>query len=282
MKIISAKNISKSFDKLNVLRDVSFEVNQGEILGLLGPSGAGKTTLIKILTGQLAATSGEAFLLDKKSEQITMSDRKSIGIMMDEFGLYERLSCYDNLKIFADLHDIKRDTIRNTLKEVGLAEFEKTAAEKMSKGMKSRLRLARAFLINPTVLFLDEPTSGLDPATREAIHTMILDRKKQGCTIFLTTHNMTEAEILCDRIALLNNGCIIESGSPEEVCRRYDHLKQINMHLSNGNDISLPSAPESAQKIYEALADGSLLTIHSSEPSLEDVFMELTGNKLDR
>lgn len=282
MKIISAKNISKSFDKLNVLRDVSFEVNQGEILGLLGPSGAGKTTLIKILTGQLAATSGEAFLLDKKSEQITMSDRKNIGIMMDEFGLYERLSCYDNLKIFADLHDIKRDTIRNTLKEVGLAEFEKTAAEKMSKGMKSRLRLARAFLINPTVLFLDEPTSGLDPATREAIHTMILDRKKQGCTIFLTTHNMTEAEILCDRIALLNNGCIIESGSPEEVCRRYDHLKQINMHLSNGNDISLPSAPESAQKIYEALADGSLLTIHSSEPSLEDVFMELTGNKLDR
>lgn len=282
MKIISAKNISKSFDKLNVLRDVSFEVNQGEILGLLGPSGAGKTTLIKILTGQLAATSGEAFLLDKKSEQITMSDRKNIGIMMDEFGLYERLSCYDNLKIFADLHDIKRDTIRNTLKEVGLAEFEKTAAEKMSKGMKSRLRLARAFLINPTVLFLDEPTSGLDPATREAIHAMILDRKKQGCTIFLTTHNMTEAEILCDRIALLNNGCIIESGSPEEVCRRYDHLKQINMHLSNGNDISLPSAPESAQKIYEALADGSLLTIHSSEPSLEDVFMELTGNKLDR
>ena len=282
MKIISAKNISKSFDKLNVLRDVSFEINQGEIFGLLGPSGAGKTTLIKILTGQLAATSGEAFLLDKKSEHITMSDRKNIGIMMDEFGLYERLSCYDNLKIFADLHDIKRDAIQNTLKEVGLAGFEKTAAEKMSKGMKSRLRLARAFLINPSILFLDEPTSGLDPATMEAIHAMILDRKKQGCTIFLTTHNMTEAEILCDRIALLNNGCIIESGSPEEVCRRYDHLKQINMHLSNGNDISLPSAPESAQKIFEAITDGSLLTIHSSEPSLEDVFMELTGNKLDR
>ena len=282
MEIISAKNINKTFDEHTVLCDVSFEVHSGEIFGLLGPSGAGKTTLIKILSGQLAATSGQAVLLGKKSEQITMSDRKSIGIMMDEFGLYERLSCYDNLKIFADLHDIKRDAIQNTLKEVGLAGFEKTAAGKMSKGMKSRLRLARAFLINPTVLFLDEPTSGLDPATMEAIHAMILDRKKQGGTIFLTTHNMTEAEILCDRIALLNNGCIIELGSPAEMCRRYDHLKQINMHLSNGNDISLPSAPESAQKIFEAITDGSLLTIHSSEPSLEDVFMELTGNKLDR
>lgn len=282
MDIISAENISKTFDKRNVLCDVSFEVHQGEILGLLGPSGAGKTTLIKILTGQLAATGGQAFLLGKKSEQITMSDRKNIGIMMDEFGLYERLSCYENLKIFADLHNIKRETIRNTLKEVGLAEFEKTPAEKMSKGMKSRLRLARAFLINPTVLFLDEPTSGLDPATMEAIHGMILDRKKQGCTIFLTTHNMAEAETLCNRIALLNNGKIIESGNPQEVCRRYDHLKQINVHLKNGKDLSLPSIPESAQEISKIIADGTLLTIHSSEPSLEDVFMELTGNTLNR
>lgn len=282
MEIISAKNISKTFDEHTVLCDVSFEVHSGGIFGLLGPSGAGKTTLIKILSGQLAATSGQAVLLGKKSEQITMSDRKSIGIMMDEFGLYERLSCYDNLKIFADLHDIKRESIRNTLREVGLAECERMTAEKLSKGMKSRLRLARAFLINPTVLFLDEPTSGLDPATMESIHSMILEKKHHGCTIFLTTHNMTEAEHLCDRIALLNDGRIIESGSPQDVCRRYDHLKQINIHLKNGQDISLPVTPESAQEISSMIIDGHLLTIHSSEPSLEDVFMELTGNKLNR
>ena len=282
MEIISAKNISKSFDEHTVLCDVSFEVHSGEIFGLLGPSGAGKTTLIKILTGQLAATSGQAVLVGKKSEQITMFDRKSIGIMMDEFGLYERLSCYDNLKIFADLHGINRESIRSTLKEVGLAECEKLPAEKLSKGMKSRLRLARAFLINPSVLFLDEPTSGLDPATMESIHSMILEKKHHGCTIFLTAHNMTEAEHLCDIIALLNDGRIIESGSPQDVCRRYDHLKQINIHLKNGQDISLPVTPESAQEISRMLTDGYLLTIHSSEPSLEDVFMELTGNKLNR
>ena len=279
--MIVASHIKKTFSNLEVLSDINFHIKQGEIFGLLGPSGAGKTTLIKILTGQLKANSGLASILDTNAENLTRNQRRHIGIMMDEFGVYERLTCYENLKVFAKLYGIKSAGIFKTLKDVGLESASKTPAHKLSKGMKSRLRLARTFLTNPKVMFLDEPTSGLDPATMEEIHAMILERKKLGCTIFLTTHNMTEAQTLCDKIALLNKGNIIETGSPMEVCRRYNRLKQISSHLTNGSDISLPASPESAAEIANLIAQGLVETVHSSEPNLETVFMELTGEKLN-
>lgn len=279
--MIYAEHIKKDFLDHKVLCDVSFHIPQGEIFGLLGPSGAGKTTLIKILTGQLTPTGGQATILGTPSEKLTMSQRRSIGIMMDEFGVYERLSCFENLKVFAKLHGVSRSEILKTLEAVGLANCEKIPAQKLSKGMKSRLRLARTFLTNPDIMFLDEPTSGLDPATAEDIHTMILERRKLGVTIFLTTHNMTEAATLCDRISLLNKGSIIESGSPSEVCRRYNRLKQISVHCTDGRDVSFPAVPASAPAISGLIADEIVETIHSSEPDLESVFMELTGNKLN-
>lgn len=282
METITARGIRREFGGRPVLIDINLSIGSGEIFGLLGPSGAGKTTLIKILTGQLAPTGGSCALFGKDSLRLTMADRRKIGIMMDEFGLYERLSCYENLKVFADLFGLHRADIIKALGDVELENAEKTSADKLSKGMKSRLRLARAFLTNPSVLFLDEPTSGLDPSTAEEIHELILKRKDAGCTVFLTTHNMQEAEKLCGRIALLNEGHIVESGSPAEVCRRYDHLKMIDIHLKSGKDLSLPAVPASAREISELIAGGELETIHSSEPSLGDVFMELTGSKLNR
>lgn len=282
MQTITINNIHREFNNRPVLININLSIGSGEIFGLLGPSGAGKTTLIKILTGQLAPTNGSSSLFGMDSMRLTMADRRRIGIMMDEFGLYERLSCYENLKVFADLYGLHREDILRALDDVGLRDAEKTPADKLSRGMKSRLRLARAFLTNPSALFLDEPTSGLDPSTMEEIHELILKRKSAGCTIFLTTHNMQEAEKLCDRIALLNEGHIVEFGSPAEVCRRYDHLKMIDIHLANGENLSLPAVPASAQKIAELVASGNLETIHSSEPSLGDVFIELTGNKLNR
>ncbi len=282
MQTITASGIRREFGGRPVLIDISLSIGSGEIFGLLGPSGAGKTTLIKILTGQLAPTGGSSALFDVDSTRLTMADRRKIGIMMDEFGLYERLTCYENLKVFADLYGLKKEDILKALDDVELRDAEKTPADKLSKGMKSRLRLARAFLTNPSVLFLDEPTSGLDPSTAEEIHELILRRRDAGCTVFLTTHNMQEAEKLCGRIALLNEGHIVESGSPAEVCRRYDHLKMIAVHLKSGEDLSLPAVPASAQRIGELIAGGELETIHSSEPSLGDVFMELTGSKLNR
>ena len=279
-KSISAEKITKSFGERKVLNEVSFEVGKGEIFGLLGPSGAGKTTIIKILTGQLKADNGSSVISGKNSAQLKGADYCGFGIMMDNFGVYERLNCAQNLKVFARLYKLPNSSVRKALEEVGLSDAEKTSASKLSKGMKSRLRLARALMTEPEVIFLDEPTSGLDPATSAEIQRLILSKKNEGKTVFLTTHNMAEAEKLCDKIALLYDGKIVEYGAPQEICRRYHHQKKLKIHLTDGSDMEIAHDLTSAETVRELLANGRIDTIHSTEPDLETVFMELTGKEL--
>lgn len=279
--MINCKNVQKSFYGKKVLSGINFDIEDGEIFGLLGPSGAGKTTLIKILTGQLGFDAGTVNVMNKPVASLTGSDKKNIGIMMDRFGVYERLSCFDNLMIFADIYGIPHFKINEVLTGVGLENDAKTPASKLSKGMRARLSLARVFMHSPELIFLDEPTSGLDPQTMKQIHKLILEKKKDGCTIFLTTHNMEEAYKLCDNVALLNEGVIVENGNPEEVCRRYNHQKKIKIHLASGEDMELEHNREAAGEIECLLSEGLLETIHSSEPTLETVFLELTGRKLE-
>ena len=277
---IAANNIVKSFNGKKVLNDLSFNVHKGQIFGLLGPSGAGKTTLIKILTGQLPCDFGTAEINGIDVNKLTGDDNKKFGIMMDDFGVYERLNCYENLKIFAEIYGVKNDGIINTLKKVGLEGAKKTTASKLSKGMRSRLRLARVFMTDPNILFLDEPTSGLDPATADEIHKMMIAEKENGKTIFLTTHTMSEAEKLCDDIVMINDGKIVEHGSPLEICRRYNHQRMLKIHLSDGSDIQLPHNENASDKVAELIKNGYAETIHTTEPNLETVFMELTGKEL--
>lgn len=277
---ISASNIVKSFGSKRVLDGISFTVRRGQIFGLLGPSGAGKTTLIKILTGQLDHNAGTAEINGLDADKLTGEDNKKFGIMMDNFGIYERLNCYENLKIFAEIYGVKKDGILNALKKVGLENAKKTSAAKLSKGMRSRLRLARVFMIDPDILFLDEPTSGLDPATADEIHKIMLAEKGKGKTIFLTTHTMSEAEKLCNDIVMINEGKIVEHGSPQEICRRYNHQRMLKIHLSNGSDIQFPHNENASDKVAELIKNGSAETIHTTEPNLETVFMELTGKEL--
>lgn len=278
--IIAANNVVKSFGEKKVLDGISFNVRRGQIFGLLGPSGAGKTTLIKILTGQLDRDLGTVRINGVDTDKLTGGDSKKFGIMMDNFGIYERLNCYENLKIFAEIYGVKNDGILNALKKVGLENAKKTSASKLSKGMRSRLRLARVFMTDPDILFLDEPTSGLDPATANDIHKIMLAEKEKGKTIFLTTHTMSEAEKLCDNIVMINEGKIAEQGCPQEICRRYDHQRMLMIHLSDGTDIKLPHSESAADQIAELLKNGSAETIHTTEPNLETVFMELTGKEL--
>lgn len=278
---IITKKLSHSFAEKEVLNNISFEVRTGEIFGLLGPSGAGKTTLIKLLTGQLRQTDGYAELLGTDTRELGAPEHRQIGTMMDNFGLYERLSVYDNLLFYADICHVPRGRVTEILKGIRLYESRKTAVSKLSKGMKNRLSLARALMNDAKVLFLDEPTSGLDPATTREIHAILAEQRQKGTTIFLTTHNMFEAESLCDHVALLNGGSIVEYGEPAALCRKYNYLNKLRVTLKDGEVVLLENGSNSAPQIKEYLEQERIAAIHSTEPTLETVFVELTGRGLD-
>ena len=278
---ITAKNLSVKFVQKQVLNDITFGIQEGEIWGLLGPSGAGTTTLVKILTGQIKQDGGNAMLLGKDTRELSPSEHGKIGIMMDNFGLYDRLSVYNNFSFYADIYQVSHDRIADILKSIELYEARNTAVTKLSKGLKNRLSLARALMNHPKILFLDEPTSGLDPATTREIHAILREEKKKGTTIFLTTHNMFEAESLCDHIALLSEGNIIENGAPAEICRKYNHLNKLQVTLKGGEMFLMENDGTSAPQIKEYLEKELIQAIHSTEPTLESVFLELTGKGLD-
>ena len=216
--MIEMNNIKQSFGDNHVLHDVSFRVGEGEIFGLLGPSGAGKTTIINILTKQFAPTGGTFTVSANPFE---------MGLMLEEDGLYKRLTCTENLKLFAGIYGVDKSSITKVLTSVGLGDAAKRPVNKLSKGMRQRLAIARAIINKPKVLFLDEPTANLDPATALEIHKLIQKLQEDGATIFMTTHNMEEAASLCSKIALLDKGKILEYGSPKEICDRHDAYKTI-------------------------------------------------------
>lgn len=277
---IEMEDVRQRFGEKEVLKGISLRIGAGEILGLLGPSGAGKTTIIKIVTGQLKPVSGKVLVKGRDASTLNGASYRRIGMMMDQLGLYGRLSCYDNLKLFAKIYQIPEKKIQEVLEKVGLWESKKCPAEKLSKGMKCRLALARAVMNEPEILFLDEPTSGLDPAATERIHELILEEQARGATVFLTTHNMAEAEKLCHHVALLHEGKIVEYGEPKEICRRYNHQNMLQIHLYDGTHLKIGNDKSAAESVREYLERGMLETIHSTEPNLETVFMELTGKTL--
>ena len=273
--MIKVERVTKRFGDNIALNQISFSINEGEIFGFLGPSGSGKTTMINILTGQLQANSGKTELLGKDSQKLLPSDFEELGLVGDTSGYYEKLSLYNNLLLFARLYGVSKSRIEEILKQVGLYDSKDTPAEKLSTGMRQRMLLARALINYPKVLFLDEPTSGLDPTTSKKIHKLLQELKERGTTIFLTTHDMNEATLLCDNIALLNKGDLIEQGSPSEIIQKYNTEKKVAVTYSDSTK-KVVRFEDLQQEDYK-----KMMTIHSCEPTLEDIFIKLTGEKLD-
>lgn len=275
-QVIKADNLGKSFGSFKAISSLTFEVNKGEILGFLGPSGSGKTTTINILTGQLTPDQGQSSILGKSSTNLNEEDLANIGLITENSGYYEKLSLYDNLLFFAKLYDVPQGDLDDLMKRVGLYDRRKTLAEKLSTGMKQRMLLVRAIINKPQVLFLDEPTSGLDPSTSQSIHELIKELQAEGTTIFLTTHDMHEATILCNKIVLLNKGQIVEAGTPSDLIQKYNTDKRVKITYQSGKEDYL-----SFSELGQISQTDDILTIHSCEPTLEDVFIQLTGGKLN-
>lgn len=278
--VIFMKEIRKVFKDKVVLNNITFNVRKNEIFGLLGPSGSGKTTTIKILTSQIMPTSGEASILNNDVYSFDRSILSRVGILSDNSGVYERLTVWDNLKLFADICGAHKKSIEDILERVGLGDDKTTAVKKLSKGMKQRLILARSIINKPELLFLDEPTSSLDPSISNEIHNLLKEINSEGTTIFLTTHDMVEADKLCDRIAFLNNGTIVEVDSPENLKLKYAKpVIQVKLKCQD-NKIFLSKNAENAEKIRSWIATDELESIHSYEPSIEEIFLKATGRKL--
>ena len=273
--MITVEKITKRFGNKTALNQIQFNVDKGEIFGFLGPSGAGKTTLINILTGQLKADEGTTQLLGKDTKDLTPEDLAHIGLVGDSSGYYEKLSLEKNLIVYSKIYGLPNNRVDEVLEQVGLLESKKTIAEKLSTGMRQRMFLARALLNRPELLFLDEPTSGLDPMTSKKIHRLLEELKAAGTTIFLTTHDMVEATEMCDRISLLNQGDLVEIGTPRDIIQKYNKEKRVKVTFMDHSEKVMA---------FEDLKDQDMTQvelIHSMEPTLEDIFIQLTGEKLN-
>lgn len=278
--VIEVKNLTKAFGDKVVLKDVTFEVKKGETFGFLGPSGSGKTTTIKILTSQLIHTKGEVTIFDESLQKKTTKHYlKKIGILTDNSTLYERLSVYQNLLLYCKLYEVSASRIDEVLEDVNLLSDKKTIVQKLSKGMRQRVVLARAFLHKPKILFLDEPTSALDPVNTKHIYKGLRKLNEQGTTIFLTTHDMIETEELCDRVAFLHQGEIKLLDTPKNLRLKFSR-KSISLIVGDGNSITVKNDEQGAKQISDYMKNGQLLSIHSNEPTLGDIFVQLTGSEL--
>lgn len=281
---IVAEGLTYRYGDLTAVDDITFRVAKGEILGFLGPNGAGKTTTVRMLTGQRRPHEGRATLLGLDVAKRPKEVQAQIGVSFETTNLYEQMSAVENLALFARLFGVKPFSPEKLLRRVGLEGRGEERVEGYSKGMKQRLMVARALVNQPRILFLDEPTEGLDPTSSRGIRDLILEERERGATVFLTTHDMMEADRLCDRVAFINQGEIVALDTPRALKQRYGkRLLKVEVAGANGDVQSeeiVLDAPETAARVAELFSREKVVTVHSEEATLEDIFIELTGRRL--
>lgn len=298
---IAVQGLQKSYGEVHAVRGIDFEVQQGEVFGLLGPNGAGKTTTVEILEGLRQRTSGDVKVLgfDPAVSVLELKDR--IGVCLQATNLPEQITVREAVDLFAAFYSRSTDPKR-LLERLQLWEKRDAYYKTLSGGQKQRVALALAMVNEPQILFLDEPTTGLDPQVRLEIHALIEEQRDAKTSIILTTHYIEEAERLCDRVAIVDQGKIIEIGTPREIQQRVLGDSKIELTVTTPFPAEVPRFSDESRRTL----DGATLTLHSSKPArtlvdavkwvdaagleigdvrlkhptLEDVFIELTGKKL--
>ncbi|OLE91548.1 MAG: multidrug ABC transporter ATP-binding protein [Crenarchaeota archaeon 13_1_20CM_2_51_8] len=270
--MIETVNLTKKFGDLTAVDGVSLRVEEGEVFGFLGPNGAGKTTTVRMLCCLISKTSGAARIANYEvgDDADSLKIRKIIGLVPDSVGLYDDLTAYDNLDFYGKLYKCtetqRRENIQRFLKMLGLWEKKDVAAGAFSKGMKQKLAIARALIHEPEVLFLDEPTVNLDPESSKTVRDFLLELKKEKKTIFLNTHNLDEAQRICDRIGILNTK-LMAVGTPEELERSVTGRKTV-IQLERVDEAVLNALKKlSTGKMFK---DDNRITIHVVDPGKEN------------
>ncbi len=282
---IVTNNLTYQYGNLTAVDHINFKVAEQEIFAFLGPNGAGKSTTINMLTGQLKPKEGQAIILGMDVADDPNKVQEKIGVCFEITNLYEQLSAKDNLSLFAKLFGVKEFDPDVLIKRVGLDGRGDDTVETYSKGMKQRLMVARALVNLPDVLFLDEPTEGLDPQSSLAIRNIILEERDRGATIFLTTHDMAEADKLSDRVAFIDDGKIAAIDTPHNLKQQYGK-RVLRAEVSGGDgklqerEIELDKA-ETAAEVERLFEQEKVVTVHTEEATLEDIFIEITGRALD-
>ncbi len=282
-KVFEVSNLRFRYPKgtFDVIDDISFSVEEGTIFGLLGPSGAGKSTTQKILSKLLTDYQGKILYLGKDLHSYDKSFYEEIGVGFEMPVHFNKLTALENLHYFASLYKKNLD-YNELLVRLGLHESKNQMVGEFSKGMKVRLNFVRALLNDPKVLFLDEPTAGLDPKNAKIIKDIILELKKAGKTIFITTHLMGDVEQLCDHVVFMNKGIITETSSVRDLKMKYGK-KEVKIEYYVGTELketvfSLNKIGNN-EKFLQMIKEQSIETIHSGETTLEDIFIKVTGEE---
>lgn len=280
--MIITDKLTKKFGDNTAVNQLTLTIPEGEVFGFLGPNGAGKTTTVRMLTSLIAPTAGTAQVLGYQLGKDDINIRRHVGILTEAPGLYERLSAWKNLSIYARLYEVKDvpGQVEKYLRLLGLWDRRNDAAGTFSKGMRQKLAIARALLHEPRVLFLDEPTAGLDPEAARLVRDFVLQVKAEGRTIFLTTHNLDEADRLCDRIAVFKSRLRVLN-TPEGLRKRL-YGRQVVFHLAETAVSSLPVLQDLPYvKKIEAIENKLLVAVDDPEQHNPEMIRLLVENGKD-
>lgn len=283
--MIDVKDLKFSYTRNGeqTLKGLDFSIEKGEIFGFLGPSGAGKSTTQKIIIGILKNYHGSVKVMNKELKEQKSDYYEKIGVAFEFPNLYSKFTAKENLSYFRSLYSGETEEPMRLLELVGLEKDADTRVSGFSKGMKMRLNFCRALLNKPEILFLDEPTSGLDPVNAKKVKDIILERKAGGCTIFLTTHNMNDAEDLCDRVAFIVNGSICLIDSPRQMMidkgRKSLRVEYSEKQETCFKDFELANLGDNLE-FMQLIKNKPIERMHTQEATLEDIFIEVTGRGL--